>query len=318
MSQSPTALWHLDAQRSVLQSAKSGSDEGLTVRSLYSLISTGTERLVATGQVPEALVHSMAVPFMEGAFSFPVKYGYSLVGRVEEPKHALDQQLVHVLFPHQDLCRVPETALTLIPTHIPPPRAVLASNLETALNAVWDSGVGVGDKVILIGFGNVGSLLARVLQGIPALELTVWDTDPWRQQLAQEMGFHLSEPQGPYDLAFHTAGHEEALQTCIDQVGYEGRVVELSWYGSRSVNLQLGGNFHVERKQLISSQVSRIPTDRLHRWDYARRKAAVFRLLADPAYDQHITDWVPFPDLPAWFDQLRHRNLQGLMWGVRY
>ena len=316
------ALWHLDAKRSAIHPAQlaSGSEEGVRVRSLFSLISTGTERLVATGQVPPSLYQQMAVPGMEGDFEFPIKYGYSLVGAVDQPGHDWHQQKVHLLHPHQDQLIVSPHALYPIPPSIPPQRAILASNMETALNAVWDSGVSAGDKVLLVGFGNVGSLLARILKGFPGLELQVWERDSWRAELAQKMGFVVVEPcaTNAFDLAFHTTGQGEALQTCLDAVGYEGKVVELSWYGKREVSLQLGGAFHVDRKQIISSQVSRIPTARLHRWDYRRRKEAVFRLLKDPGFDEHLTGMVPFDELPVWFNRLRKGDLQGLMWGVAY
>jgi 2-desacetyl-2-hydroxyethyl bacteriochlorophyllide A dehydrogenase len=316
------ALWHLNAKQSAVQAAQFGpaSEEGVRVRSLFSLISTGTERLVATGQVPPSLYQQMGVPFMEGNFEFPIKYGYSLVGEVDQPGHAWHQKKVHLLHPHQDQLIVPPHTLYPIPPSIPPQRAVLASNMETALNAVWDSGVSAGDKVLLVGFGNVGSLLARILKAFPGMQLQVWDRDPWRAELAQKMGFAVQEPQKPnaFDLAFHTTGHGEALQTCVDAVGYEGKVIELSWYGNREVSLQLGRAFHVDRKQIISSQVSRIPTARLHRWDYRRRKDAVFRLLEDPGFDEHLTEMVPFAALPAWFDRLRRGDLQGLMWGVSF
>lgn len=318
MSKNPQALWHLNDKESAIRPATSGT-EGVWVKALFSMISTGTERLVATRGVPPTLYQQMEVPFMEGEFGLPIKYGYSMVGQVAAPGHALDQQIVHLLHPHQDEMRVPTASLTVVPDSVPPQRAILASNMETALNAVWDSGVSVGDKVLLMGFGNVGSLLARMLQGIPGLELTVWDLHPERQALARQLGFHIDAPEKGYDLAFNTTGHEEALQQCIQTIGYEGKVVELSWYGTGSIALHLGTTFHIDRKQLISSQVSRIPTDRLHRWDYARRKQAVFRLLADPAYDEHLTDWISFGALPDWFHRLRtERQMGGLVYGVSY
>ena len=74
------ALWHLDSNRSALQETsltEQEDDQYITIKSLYSLISTGTENLVATGRVPKALHQVMGVPYMDGDFSFPIKYGYS-------------------------------------------------------------------------------------------------------------------------------------------------------------------------------------------------------------------------------------------------
>ena len=54
----------------------------VTVRARYSGISRGTERLVLQGKVPASEYERMRCPLQEGAFPFPVKYGYALVGTV--------------------------------------------------------------------------------------------------------------------------------------------------------------------------------------------------------------------------------------------
>ena len=53
------------------------------VRALFGAISRGTERLVYSGRVPGSEHERMRAPHMAGAFPFPVKYGYAIVGRVE-------------------------------------------------------------------------------------------------------------------------------------------------------------------------------------------------------------------------------------------
>lgn len=316
-----SALWHLSAQQSVLQEValKPNPQQNCLIRSLYSLISTGTEKLVSTGKVPNPLYDHMQVPYMEGSFAFPIKYGYSLVGRVEQGPSSLVSKVVHLLHPHQDFCYVQADDLFVVPDTIPPARATLASNLETALNAIWDSQVSMGDKVLVVGFGIIGSLIARLLQNIPAVQVEVQDTAPPRQQLVKQLGLTLADPDDQrYDMAFHTSGSSEGLQTCLDQVGFEGKVVELSWYGIQPINIRLGSTFHSERKQIISSQVSHLPPDRRARWDFKRRKRIVFDLLKDPAFDEHITQVIPFQQLPQLFDQIRKGNISELCWGVKY
>ena len=49
-----------------------------TVRTLFSGISRGTERLVFNGAVGQSEWERMRGPNQEGAFSFPVKYGESV------------------------------------------------------------------------------------------------------------------------------------------------------------------------------------------------------------------------------------------------
>lgn len=299
----PHALWHLSPKQSALQPVTL-SDSGITVRALYSLVSTGTERLVASGGVPTALWQSMRAPGMTGDFGFPLTYGYSWIGQVEASGHPLHDKLVHTLWPHQSVVRAPAEVLFPLPETVPPLRATLASNMETVVNAIWDSGVSLGDRVLVVGFGMIGGLLSRTLSRMPGVQVQVAETDEKRQSQHLEMGFEEWEGQ-PVDLAFHTTATGGGLQQAIDAVGQEGKIIELSWYGEREAKVQLGGGFHYGRKQIISSQVAHVPSDRLARWDFHRRKTLVMELLSDPGYDAHITQVLPFAQAPAFFEELR-------------
>lgn len=313
------ALWHISDQSTELREAQLTENGRCYVKALYSLISTGTERLVARGQVPYALYASMRVPYMEGEFSFPLKYGYSLVGEVQEGPEEILGKKVHLLHPHQDYCQVETHELTVLPDEVPAIRATLASNVETALNAVWDSGVSVGDRVLVVGFGVIGSLTARLLKTIAGVEVWVYDLDLKRAELARDMGFHpVERMRYDFDLAFHCSSSSQGLQSCIDHIGFEGKVIELSWYGEQAVSVQLGGSFHQQRKQIISSQVSSIPPNHRARWDFARRKALVMELLKDPYYDQHLGKTIPFEQAPALFNDLRKGSLSALSWVIDY
>ena len=316
-----SALWHLSAKESLIRTQPDlpVSDGQCRIESAYSLISSGTETLVASGQVPVELHHSMEVPYMEGDFSFPVKYGYSLVGKVVEGSRSLLSKYVHLLHPHQSDCVVSEKDVTIIPNEIPPQRAVLTSNLETALNAIWDSSLSAGDQILVVGMGLVGSLVAHLSCQFPATQVQVAEADPIRQSLAKHQGFQLYDPSDePFDVAFHTSGSSAGLQTCIDAVGNEGKIVELSWYGTRSSEIKLGGSFHQQRKRIISSQVSQLPPHQQARWDYRRRKQTVLELLQDDRWDQFLTATVNFADTPQLFDKLRQGNRSQLSWTIRY
>lgn len=315
------AFWHTSSTTSEVREAlySTPAPGHCIVQSLYSLISTGTERLVATGHVPASLHDSMAVPYMEGSFSFPIKYSYSLVGRVVQGSPKLKGRLVHVLHPHQSHCMVQEADVFPVPDKVPPLRATLASNMETALTALWDAEVAIGDKVLVVGFGMIGALVSRLLQAMPAVTLFVCDTNAERIAIAEQAGFTVAPPEmHDFDIAFHSSGSEAGLQASMDAVGHEGRVVELSWYGTRPVSVHLGGSFHRQRKQLISSQVASLPARRSARWDFRRRKEVVFELLKDKAFDQHITEVIPFEQLPSLFNRIRQGDRSELGWGVRY
>ena len=291
------------------------------IRTHFSAVSPGTERLVYTAQVPPGLAEEMRCPYMGGTFSFPVKYGYSLVGTVSAGPTALLGQAVHVLHPHQDRCVVRGEDVYVLPPGVPLRRATLASNLETAVNVLWDAQVCLGERVLVVGFGIVGSLVARLLSFIPGVQVDVVDTAPAKQRLASDMGLRsppVEELDASFDLAIHASASSQRLQVELDHVGFEGRVVELSWYGTRPVTVQLGGTFHHQRKRIVSSQVSTISPAQRPRWDYRRRKALVFDLLCRPEFDTHITHTVAFRELPQVFQRLVHPPTEGLAYVVDY
>lgn len=293
------------------------------VEAICSSVSPGTERLVAMDQIPESMREEMRCPYMGGHFPFPVKYGYSLVGMVSRGPAPLQGRMVHALHPHQDRCVLGAEDVALIPEGVPAPRATLASNLETAVTALWDAQVTIGERALVVGFGVVGSLVARLLSTIPGVRLVVADVSEGQVALARDMGFEAHHPDNivstaAFDLAFHASGASRGLQTAVDLVGFEGRVIELSWYGARPVSLHLGGTFHSQRKSIICSQVSTLPPHQRSRWDMRRRKALVFDLLQNADYDAHLTDTTPFGELPAWFTRTLADPPDGLAQLITY
>ncbi|WP_019625453.1 zinc-binding alcohol dehydrogenase [Thioalkalivibrio sp. ALJT] len=283
------------------------------VRTRFSAISRGTESLVFHGRVPASQYQAMRAPFQEGVFPGPVKYGYISVGVIEAGATAMAGselergQRVFCLYPHQSAYVVPANAVVPIPDAVPSGRAVLAANLETAINAVWDARVGPGDRVAVIGAGVVGLLAAWLLRPIPGVEVTVVDPNPARATVAQRLGLRLLPPaaaatdtnlQG-LDRVLHASGNPEGLTQALALAGVEARVVEMSWYGDQSVPVPLGEAFHSRRLTLRSSQVGRLPPERAARWDYRRRLALALSLLAEPALDALMTGEDAFADLPA-------------------
>jgi NADPH:quinone reductase-like Zn-dependent oxidoreductase len=287
----------------------------------WSAISPGTERLVALGRVPPEARAAMRCQYMAGEFTFPLKYGYSLVGRCIEGPAALKGKRVHTMHPHQDRCLVEAGTAFPLPEDVPPLRATLAPNLETAVNALWDSGAQAGERAVVVGFGIVGSLVARLFSMIPGTDVLVIEADSEKRAMAQAEGFsvgaRLAEP-GNFDLAFESSGSPAGLQESVNAVGREGRVVLLSWYGDQEVRLRLGADFHYGRKRIVSSQVSMLPAGMLPRWDLTRRKQLVFRLLQSPVFDRHISQVLKFEELPVFFHDLCKGSYRGLAAVVQF
>jgi len=271
------------------------------VTTLYSAVSRGTESLVLAGRVPDSQRDAMRAPFQTGDFPFPVKYGYSAVGRVVEGPPALVGRTVFCLHPHQTAFVVPVGALIPVPDRVPPGRAVLAANTETAVNALWDAPPRVGDRVVVFGAGTVGLVLAALAAAVPGTKVAVVDPDPAKAPPARALGLELAaDPAGlaDADLVFEASGAPAALAAALGVAGDEATVVALGWYGDAAVALPLGEAFHSRRLTLLSSQVGKVAGARRSRRTHAERLTTALDLLADPAFDALITGESPFDDMP--------------------
>lgn len=271
------------------------------VRTLYSGISRGTESLVFRGEVPPSEYLTMRAPFQAGDFPGPVKYGYCNVGRVEEGPEELRGRLVFCLYPHQTWYRVPLGVPRLLPQGVPPGRAVLAANLETAVNALWDAAPRIGDRIAVIGAGVLGSLTAWLAGRIPGCRVELIDINPRRARLAAALGVDFALPAAATpaaDRVIHASGSPAGLALGLGLAGFEATLVELSWFGTREVALPLGQAFHQRRLTLRSSQVGSVASAQRARWDHRRRLDLALSLLSDPVLDTLITGEDAFAELP--------------------
>jgi len=287
----------------------------------FSGISRGTEGLVFRGEVPCSLHHLMRCPFQDGAFPGPVKYGYANVGKVVAGPQSWLGARVFSLFPHQSLFDLPVESVHPIPDSVPGKRAVLAANLETGINALWDAPPLVGHRVTLVGLGIVGGLIASLLRAIPGVDLEVIDPNPLRADLSEALSISLvsaDDARGSRDLVYHASATADGLRTALSLAGTEARVVELSWYGTKSVEVPLGEAFHARRLQLVSSQVGQIAPANRARWSYADRLRLSLSLLSDPVYDHFLTEEVSLEELPDQMERITGPDFQGLMPIVSY
>jgi hypothetical protein len=273
----------------------------IRVRALFSGISRGTESLVFHGRVPASEYGRMRAPFQAGEFPFPVKYGYAAVGQVEDGPPDLAGRAVFALHPHQTLYTLPRAAVAALPEGLPPARAVLAANMETALNALWDGGAAPASRIAVVGAGVVGCLVAYLAGRMPGADVTLIDIQTERARIATALGVAFRAPeQAPADcdLVFHASGSSAGLNTALTAAGDEATVVEMSWYGEGQIPVALGGGFHSRRLRLISSQVGKVAPNQRSRWDYARRLAAALDLLQDARLDVLLEPACRFDNLP--------------------
>ncbi|MFG1462450.1 zinc-binding alcohol dehydrogenase [Xanthobacter sp. DSM 24535] len=317
------ALWYVAPRCARLKSEplRARERDELLVATSWSAVSRGTERLIFDGLIDPVHRDRMRAPMQSGDFPFPVKYGYCAVGRVEAgPPHMLGRD-VFALHPHQDRFVIGADKVMLVPRAVPARRATLAANMETALNALWDSGAGAGDRIVVVGAGLVGLLIVYLAARLPGADVTALDPCTHRRAIAESFGARFTtspDPIAEADVVFHASATSEGLSAAIGCGGASATLVEVSWYGDKSVTVELGGPFHAKRLRLISSQVGAVPPERQPRWSLKRRLAKALDLLDDPRLDALITDEVAFSDLPDALDSILGAGTDAVATVVRY
>jgi 2-desacetyl-2-hydroxyethyl bacteriochlorophyllide A dehydrogenase len=266
------------------------------VRSRLIGISHGTEMLAFRGQMPQGLEADTTLDSLSGTLKYPLKYGYINTGETESGRR------VFAFHPHQDLFFAEPQQLVELPSELDFADAVFLANMETALGIVHDANPRFGECVLLVGQGVVGLLTAEILmRGGTGKVITV---EPYakRRQASEAVGCVALRPGAQLrqqildhtdgrgaDVAINVSASAEGLQLAIDNLAFEGVVIEASWYGSRQVSLDLGRDFHRKRLMLRSSQVSRIDPALTGRWDKARRLDRVLELLQAIRPSRYIT-----------------------------
>lgn len=324
---SPRALWYVAPGRAELRATPlpPAGPDGAEVRTRWGALSRGTEALVFGGRVPGSQMARMRAPLQQGDFPFPVKYGYVAVGTVEDGPPALLGRSVFCLHPHQERFRAPAEMLLPLPDGVPAERAVLAANLETAVNALWDAAPRPGDRIAVVGGGLLGCLVAWLCGRIPGCAVTLVDPLPERAETAAALGVGFAGPEQAAaglahacDLAFHCSGSPAGAATALGLAGFEATVVELSWFGDRPVPLPLGEDFHSRRLTLLSSQVGEVAAARRARRSRRDRLALALSLLTEPALDRLFTHEVGFEALPDALPRLLGPDSGALCVRVRY
>ncbi|MBV8190578.1 MAG: zinc-binding alcohol dehydrogenase [Alphaproteobacteria bacterium] len=303
MAETAQALWYTGQGRTEIREEPLGPLAGgvLRIRATHGGISRGTESLVAAGRVPASEHQRMRAPFMAGSFPFPVKYGYATVGAVERGPSALLGRNVFALYPHQTVFDLPAEAAVVVPDAVPPSRAVLAANMETALNAAWDAGPGPFGRAAVVGAGVIGILTGYLCRKLLSADVTLVDVNPAREATAAALGLRFALPGAApteCDLVFHASASSAGLVTALAAAAEEASIIELSWYGDALVSLPLGGAFHSRRLKLMASQVGKVAPSHRREWTHHRRLQHAVGLLDDDRLDVLLEPAIAFEDLP--------------------
>ena len=303
--------------------------DGLLVQTIISAISPGTEMLLYRGQMPPELMADATIAAL-GEGGYPQKYGYATAGQVIEIGSSMDKswqdRLVFAFEPHQShFIARPEDVLPL-PEGMPPETAVFLPNMETAVSFIMDAQPGLGEQVAVFGQGIVGLLTTQLLAQLPLACLLTLDSFSLRRDWSQKLGAATClDPSAPdlpgqilaalphakhhpgLDLAFELSGNPAALAAAIEAMGFNGRILIGSWYGSKRADLNLGGTFHRRQIQLISSQVSHLAPRWRGRWSKARRLAVAWEMLQKHQPQQFITHRFPLEQAQQAYELIDQR-----------
>lgn len=297
----------------------SGPNENeVLVESIYSAISTGTELLIYRGQFPTDIALDAAIDDLKSqAGSFPIRYGYASVGTIVQVGSKVDASVigktVFAFIPHASHFTLPFDQTMVLPEDISPADAVFLANMETAVNLVHDGNPLLGETVVVTGLGIVGLLTTHILSQFPLSELIVIEKIKSRQKLISNLDdckFYSptsddnietlekiqsgSSNELEADLVFELTGNPDALNLAVDFCGYNGRIVIGSWYGNKPSKINLGGKFHRNRIEIISSQVSTIAPQLTGRWDKSRRLEFAFKMIRDISPNKFISKFIDF------------------------
>ena len=254
----------------------------LIIKTLYSGISKGTEKLVSSGFVGKDQYKIMKSPFQEGTFSFPIKYGYINVGKVINGPKKLLHKNTFALYPHQDLFEINSKEVQILNESNNPKKYLLTANMETAINIFWDTQASNKDKIVIVGMGSVGILTAYYFKLQNYKNVFICDSNLKKKKFATLLGLNFKDFKSikDIDVVINTTSNYEIINKSFNKLNLEGKIVEASWYGNKKGIINLGGSFHSKRLKLISTQVSNIPKYLSNKHNYKSRLKLAIKALS--------------------------------------
>ncbi|WP_181806716.1 zinc-dependent alcohol dehydrogenase [Streptomyces shenzhenensis] len=201
---------------------------------------------------------------------------------------------------------VPAATLVRVPDGVPLDRAALVEPTAVAVHDVARAGVGSGDRVVVVGGGPVGVLIALVARGAGA-QVRVVELSPHRRKLAAELGLEVWDPAADdvlalvrewtgdagADVAFEVSGAAAGVETAVEVLGVRGRLCLVAIHAQpREVNLH---RFFWRELTLVGARL-------YERADFERAVA----LVADPDFPAGglISGVVPLTEAPSAFEAL--------------
>ena len=318
------------------QQLEAPSSNHVLIKNLYSAVSAGTELLVFRGQLPENMTLDANLAALANEdIGYPLRYGYACVGEIEQVGSDIDDSLIgKIVFafqPHGSHFSCALNEVISVPCDIDPKAAVFLANMETAVNLLHDGNLRIGDRVVVIGQGIVGLLVSSLLAKHPLSMVFALDSIDTRRNWGKKAGvdeafssqskdelaelkdkLKLNDDNGGADLVYELSGNPDALNIAIELCGYSGRIVVGSWYGAKTSKVNLGGHFHRNRIEIISSQVSSIAPDLSGRWNKQRRFEVAWEMIKRCQPEQFVTHFLPFDSAKEAYELLDNSPQEAL------
>jgi len=146
---------------------------------------------------------------------------------------------------------VPVQLLVRLPDDLPLAHAALVEPTAVAAHDVRRGGVRAGEKVVVVGAGPVGMLIALVA-GAAGADVLVLELDGYRRAIASRIGLHVIDPArsdvgrlvtkwtsgAGADVAFEVSGSASGVGTATEVLAVRGRLVMVAIHSvPREVNL---------------------------------------------------------------------------------
>ena len=294
------------------------NNKTVLVKTIYSGISKGTEKLVSSKSVSKDQFELMKAPFQEGSFNLPIKYGYINVGNIiDGPKKYINKKIFS-LYPHQDLYEISIQNLIFLPKGNLR-KYILTANMETAINIFWDTQSKSNNKILIVGLGSVGLLTAFFFKINGYKNVYVFDNNKNKRKIANYLGLNFIDIRKieKIDVAINTTANYKVLNSLMEKLSIEGKIVEASWYGKNKGVVALGGYFHSKRLKIISSQVSKIPKYMKNKYDFEGRLKLAIKSLKNSKLEKLITSESNFFDLEKDYYKIL-QNKDTIMHLVKY
>ncbi|RDS77224.1 chlorophyll synthesis pathway protein BchC [Alteriqipengyuania lutimaris] len=200
----------------------------------YSGVSTGTEKLLWTGEMP---------PFP--GMGYPLVPGYESVGRIVDAGPDAQSRIGEWVFVPGANCYTDARGLfggtaqrLIVPAAraLPIPESLAEQGVLFALAATARHALGGGDAPdLIVGHGVLGRLLARLTIATGAPAPTVWEIDPSRRAGAQ--GYSVIDPAADerrdYRSIYDVSGDASGLDRLIGRITKGGQIVLAGFYRDR-------------------------------------------------------------------------------------